>query len=154
MAPAGILLLIAVPLVTYWLYPPEVTASEEVPKWAAYEIGKLGPLSLREIAVAVLVMAALACWIFGGSYLNATPVALIVVVMMLVTGVFTWNDMLKDGPAWNTLVWFGTLVTLADGLNRVGFVKWLAELIGQHIAGFSPTAAMLILLTGMHRECD
>jgi L-tartrate/succinate antiporter len=146
-APAGILLLIAVPLLAYWLYPPEVTASEEVPKWAAYEIGKLGPLSLREITVAVLVVMALALWIFGSSYLNATTVALIVVVMMLVTSVFTWDDMLKDLPAWNTLVWFGTLVTLADGLNRVGFVKWLAELIGHHIAGFSPIVAMLVLVT-------
>jgi L-tartrate/succinate antiporter len=37
-------------------------------------------------------------------------------------------------------------VTLADGLNRVGFVKWFAELIGQHITGFPPTAAMLVLI--------
>jgi L-tartrate/succinate antiporter len=145
-APAGILLLLAVPLLTYWLYRPEVTASDEVPKWAAEEIKKLGPLSGRELTVAVLVVMALALWVFGASYVNPTTVALIVIALMLVTRVFSWDDMLKDLPAWNTLIWFGTLVTLADGLNRVGFVKWLAELIGHQIVGLSPTLAMLALV--------
>ena len=38
--------------------------------------------------------------------------------------------MLRNVPAWDTLAWFATLVAFAGGLNRVGFVKWLAELIG------------------------
>ena len=33
-APVGILLLLLVPLIAYWLYPPEVKEGEEVPKWA------------------------------------------------------------------------------------------------------------------------
>src|SRR5512137_1244502 len=33
-APVGIAMLILVPLVTYWVYPPEVKAGDEVPKWA------------------------------------------------------------------------------------------------------------------------
>jgi L-tartrate/succinate antiporter len=145
-APAGILLLVAVPLLTYWLYPPEVKVGDEIPKWAAQELGKLGALTAHEIIVAVLVVMALVLWIFGASYVNSTTVALIVVCLMLVTRVFTWEDMLKDVPAWNTLVWFATLVALADGLNRVGFVKWLAELIGHQIVGLSPVTAMLILV--------
>ena len=145
-APAGILLLIAVPLLTYWLYPPEVKVSDKIPHWAADELGKLGPLSLHEITVAVLVVLALALWIFGADYVNSTTVALIVVALMLVTKVFTWDDMLKDAPAWNTLAWFATLVALADGLNRVGFVKWFAELVGHQIVGLSTMTAMLVLV--------
>jgi di/tricarboxylate transporter len=49
-------------------------------------------------------------------------------------------------PAWNTLAWFATLVAHADGLNRVGFAKWLAELIGHRIVGLPAIAALLILL--------
>ncbi len=146
MAPAGVLLLVAVPLLAYWLYRPEITESEEVPKWAAYELGKLGPPSIHELIVAVLVTMALALWVFGAAYVNATAVAMIVISLMLVTRVFTWDDMLKYTSAWNTLAWFATLVTLADGLNRTGFVKWLAELIGHQIVGFSPFAAMLVLV--------
>jgi L-tartrate/succinate antiporter len=145
-APAGIVLLLAIPLLTYSIYPPEISVSDEVPKWASHELGKLGVLSRREITVAVLVVIALTMWIFGASLVNSTTVALIVVALMLVTRVFTWDDLLKDVSAWNTLVWFATLVALADGLNRVGFVKWFAELIGHHVAGLPPSAAMLVLV--------
>lgn len=145
-APVGIPLLIAVPLLTYWLYPPAIKHSEEVPKWADRELAKLGKMSAREITVAVLVTIALALWIFGASYVNATTVALIVVAMMLMTRVFTWDDIIKNSAAWNTLVWFATLVTLADGLSRVGFVKWFATMVAGHLAGISPIVAMVALI--------
>ena len=58
----------------------------------------------------------------------------------------TWDDITKNFNAWNTLAWFATLVALADGLNRVGFVKWFANLVSSHMVGFSPVTAMIVLL--------
>lgn len=145
-APVGILLLIAVPLLTYWLYPPGIKRSEEVPKWADRELAKMGAMSAREITVAVLVAVALALWIFGARYVNATTVALIVVAALLTTRVFSWDDILQNRSAWNTLVWFATLVTLADGLSRVGFVKWFAETFAGQLSGVSPMVAMVTLI--------
>jgi len=145
-APVGIVLLIAIPLLTYWLYPPDIKESNEVPVWAGQELAKLGHLSSKEITLAVLVMIALALWIFGGAYINATSVALVVIALMLVTRVVTWDDIIKNSPAWNTLVWFATLVALADGLNKVGFVKWFAESVAHHMGGFAPTTAMVLLV--------
>src|SRR5205085_11336904 len=58
----------------------------------------------------------------------------------------TWDDILKNAAAWNTLIWFATLVTLADGLNRVGFVKWFAEAVAGQLGGVSPTIAMVTLI--------
>jgi L-tartrate/succinate antiporter len=49
-APAGILLLLSVPLITYWLYPPEIKEGTQVTEWAAKELDKLGGLSSHEIA--------------------------------------------------------------------------------------------------------
>ena len=146
MAPAGILLLLALPLLVYWIYPPGIKRSEEVRQWADRELTAMGPMSGREIIVAVLVTMALVLWIFGGRYVNATTVALIVIAMMLVTRVFTWEDLLKYSAAWNTLAWFATLVALADGLNRVGFVAWFAETLAGPLAGVSPIAAMVVLI--------
>jgi L-tartrate/succinate antiporter len=145
-APVGILLLIAIPLLTYWLYPPDIKESNEVPVWAGQELAKLGPLGSREITLAVLVLIALLLWIFGGAYINATTVALVVISLMLLTRVVTWDDVVKNSPAWNTLAWFATLVALADGLNRVGFVKWFAESVAHHMGGLAPTTAMVLLI--------
>jgi L-tartrate/succinate antiporter len=145
-APVGIPLLIAVPLLAYWLYPPEVKRGDEVPTWAGQELTKMGGLTGHEIGLAVLVLIALAGWIFGGNYLHATTTALVVISLMLIVGIVTWDDIVKNSAAWNTLAWFATLVALADGLNRVGFVKWFAGSIATHMGGFSPTVAIFILI--------
>jgi L-tartrate/succinate antiporter len=145
-APVGIALLILIPLITYWIYPPEVKQGEEVPAWATQELKKMGRLSNREMILAGLVILALALWIFGGDFINATTAALVVISLMLVLGVVTWDDIVKNSAAWNTLAWFATLVALADGLNRVGFVKWFAESIAGQMGGLSPFVAMIGLV--------
>jgi L-tartrate/succinate antiporter len=145
-APIGITLLILVPLLTYWLYPPEVKQGSEVPAWAATELQKMGRFSRREALLAVVVILALMLWIFGDKFINATTVALLVISLMLLSKVVTWDDVVKNASAWNTLAWFATLVALADGLNKVGFVKWFAESVAAHMSGFSPFTAMVVLV--------
>jgi L-tartrate/succinate antiporter len=145
-APIGVALLVLIPLVTYWVYPPEVKAGDEVPKWAGTELAKMGPLTVREIVLATLVLLALGLWVFGGDVINATTVALLVISLMLILKVVTWDDMVKNSAAWNTLAWFATLVALADGLSKVGFVKWFADAVGAQMSGFSPFAVMILLV--------
>jgi L-tartrate/succinate antiporter len=145
-APVGVALLIVTPLLVYWLYPPELKESMEVPRWAAVELDKMGRLTAREAKLAVLVAIALVLWIFGGDYVSATTAALIVIALMLLTKVVTWDDITANKAAWNTLVWFATLVALADGLTRVGFVKWFAETVATHMTGLAPSTAMVLLV--------
>jgi L-tartrate/succinate antiporter len=145
-APVGLLLLLAVPLLTYVLYPPEVKSGDEVPAWAAKELKTMGALSRREIELAALVLLALALWIFGSDIINATTVAIAVIAIMVIGRVVTWDEIVSNKQAWNTLVWFATLVALADGLAKVGFVKWFAESVGAQMAGVSPTVAMVGLV--------
>lgn len=145
-APVGILLFLAVPWLTYVLYPPTQKVSEDAPKWAAEELSKLGPITGRELTMAGLAVLALLGWIFAGDYLNATLVALIALTLMVLTGVISWDDLLGHKQAWNVLFWFATLVTLADGLARVGFLKWFATTSAAAMAGYSPTMIVMLLL--------
>ena len=145
-APVGAILFLLVPALAYVACPPQVKAGGEVPKWAANELAGLGALTRRELLLLALVLLALALWIFGGRFIDPTTAALTVICLMLVLGVISWQDMLANKQAWNTLAWFATLVVLAEGLSRVGFVKWFAGLVGAHVAGLSPLAAMLALV--------
>lgn len=145
-APAAILLLLLVPLLAYWLCPPEIKEGAEVSDWASKELVKLGGLTAREITLGVLVLFALVMWIFLGEQVNATTAALIVICLMLLTRVVTWDDITKNSAAWNTLAWFATLVALAGGLSQVGFVKWFAQGIAGQMTGFTPTKAIILLL--------
>jgi L-tartrate/succinate antiporter len=145
-APVGILLLLVLPLLVYLIYPPEVKEGHEVPQWAGAELDKMGPLTRREVGLSVLVLIALALWIFGGAWVDATTAALAVVSLMLIFGVVNWEDVLANKQAWNTLTWFATLVALADGLGRTGFVGWFAKALAAHLGGIAPTTAMIALV--------
>jgi L-tartrate/succinate antiporter len=145
-APAIIPLLVLIPLLAYWLYPPEVKHSAEVSKWAASRLEKLGSLSTSECILAAIVVVALVLWVVGGPFISATMVGFVAVSLMLITRVVTWADMVADKRAWTTLAWLGALIALCDGLNRVGFIQWFADGIASHLKGFSPLLAMLILL--------
>ena len=155
--PVGIVLLLLVPIITYVIYPPEIKASKEVPVWASGELGKLGKITRHEIVMIVLVLLAIFLWItgsnslfslpyFGTNFINATTVVLVIVALMLVTNVVTWEEILANKAAWNVLIWFATLVTLANGLNQVGFVKWFANLAAAPLKGLDPLMAMGLLV--------
>lgn len=141
-APVGILLFLAVPLLVYWLERPEITSSDDIPRWAKSELAKLGRFKTGEIILALSVVAALGLWIAGGTFIAATVVALVVVAVLLLTGVLKWNDVLGNKAAWGVLVWFGALVALADGLSKVGVLDWLAKAAAGHLAGL-PVVALL-----------
>jgi L-tartrate/succinate antiporter len=145
--PFALPLLLALPLLAYVLYPPEVKRSTEVAAWAHGELRKQGAISAREIILAVLVTGAIVLWVIGGDFVDATLTALVAVALMLVCGVVSWDDMAKNHSAWTTLMLLATLVTLADGLSRAGFVKWFAEFVAAHVGGFSPTLILVLLVT-------
>jgi L-tartrate/succinate antiporter len=144
--PACLLLLALVPLLTYWLEQPSVKGGSEVPAWAAAELASLGPLTRKEVLLLVYVGAALGLWIFGDAFISPTTVALLVISLMLITRVISWADMMQNKEAWNTYAWFATLVALADGLSRVGFIPWFATTVGAHLGGLSIIKALVALL--------
>jgi L-tartrate/succinate antiporter len=151
--PVGLVLLLTTPLLAYLLYPPELKRCPEVPAWARQELAAMGGLSQREITLIGLVLSALCLWIFGTSLLDPTTVALLVVCLLIVTRTITWSDVLEDKPAFNTLIWFGTLVALAGGLAQTGVVAWLAGMVGPALATLPPMwglVGLIVLFFALH----
>lgn len=153
LAPACIPLFLILPYLIYLIYPPEIKRSEDAPKWAAAELAKMGPISAKELTMAGLAIMALVLWIFGAKLFDATTVALIALSLMILTKVVSWEDIISHKTAWNVLCWFGTLVALADGLGKVGFLKWFAAIAAGAMSGFSVNAvvvAMVLLFFFIH----
>ena len=144
--PIGAPLLLVLPWLIYKIYPPEIRTSAEVPQWAAQELERLGPISRRELTMAGLVVVALGLWIFGGSLFDAALVALVAISLMVVCRVVSWDDILAHASAWNTLVWFATMINLADGLNKTGFIAWFGKNAAALLAGHSPMLVLVALV--------
>ncbi len=145
-APFGFVMLALLPLLVYWIYPPQIKQGEEVPKWAASQLHEMGPLSRNEILLAILVFTAILFWIFGGAVINATTVALVAVALMVVLGIVKWDDIAGNKTAWNTIVLLAFLVSLAEGLARTGFIRWFDDAVAAYMQGYSAIAAMYALV--------
>jgi L-tartrate/succinate antiporter len=146
-APFAIPLLLALPLLAYVIYPPTIKKSPNIPAWAAQQLHEMGPLKRGEIILGGLVLAAILLWVFGADYVDAAIVAFMVVSMMLICRVVAWDDMARNHSAWTTIALLATLVAMADGLARTGFIKWFAEFVAAHISGYPPMAVIVILIS-------
>jgi L-tartrate/succinate antiporter len=142
--PVGVLLFLALPALVYAIYPPGMKASEEVPAWAGRELARMGRMTAKELTMAAIAVLALGLWVFAGPWLDPTAAALVAVGLMLLTRVLDWSDVLADRDAWGMLVWFATLVTLADGLSRAGFLHWFAERTSGALSAI-PVAGIVLL---------
>ena len=157
-APLGVLLIVLVPLVSYVICRPEVKQSPEIVTWAATELKAMGPLSRNEWVMSGLVVLAMFLWItgsnpniklpfLGANYINATMVVLVIISLLLVTKVVEFGDIIAEKSAWEVFFYFTSLLTLASGLNEIGFIKWVAEGFARPLVGMSPTLALILLVT-------
>lgn len=120
--PVSVITFLLTPYLAYKIYPPEIKKAEDVATWAASELSKLGGITKKEIAMGLISLGGLVLWVGAKQFgVNATTTAIMVIIAMILTGILKWDDILSNKPAWNVLVWFGTLVTLAGGLNNTGF---------------------------------
>ena len=157
-APLGILLVLLVPLLSYVLCKPEIKKSPEIVAWAADQLKIKGPLSRSEWMMMGSVLLAMFLWITGGNknitvpflgsnYINATMVVLVVISLLLVTKVIDIADILAEKGAWEVFLFLSSLLTLASGLNEIGFIKWVAESFAAPLHGVSPTWALVALVS-------
>src|SRR5262245_1053649 len=113
----GLLCLVLMPLVIYLLSPPELKATPDAVTFARNELKTMGPLQAKErvmvgtFAMLLLLWADVPGAIFGSEFtLDATAVALLGLFVLLITGTLDWDDVLSEKSAWDTLIWFGSLV--------------------------------------------
>src|SRR5687767_1281653 len=94
----------------------------------------------------VLIASALALWIGATDYIDPALTAILIVLLMVVCGVVSWDDVIGQKQAWNVLIWFGTLVTLAGGLAETGFVAWVAKSLAPAFTGMSLSMAIAAIV--------
>lgn len=142
----GILSLIFMPLLVYKILPPEIKHTPDAPRIAKQKLAEMGKLTKEEWMMLGIFVLLLILWIFGSVLnLNATVAALVGVALLLILGVIHWHDVTKEDKAWDTFIWFATLITLASYLNKLGFTPWFSEQIVNWVEGLSWIAAFSIL---------
>ncbi|MBJ7554098.1 anion permease [Marinomonas spartinae] len=151
----GLVCIALVPLVVYAIYPPEVKSTPDARAFAKSKLSEMGVMSYGEkvmvavFALLLILWAGVPAMLFGSAFaVNTTAVAFLGLSVLLVTGVLSWDDVLKEKSAWDTVVWFSALVMMATFLNKLGLVHWFSTVVESNIEhlGFGWEISVLILV--------
>ena len=152
----GLAAIALMPLVLYFFYPPEVKETPNAAAFAKQKLAEQGPMSRGEkimlaiFAVLLTLWAGVPAMIFGkAAAVDPTTTAFIGLSLLLLTGVLTWDDILKEKSAWDTITWFAALVMMATFLNKLGLITWFSGMLSngiEHLGlGWMGASALLLL---------
>ena len=151
----GLIALIIMPLIMYWMYPPEVKETPNAAQFAKTKLKEMGSVNKNEIimlgvfGILLLLWAGIPAMIFGSAWaVDPTTTAFIGLALLLLTGVLTWEDILTQKSAWDTITWFAALVMMATYLNKLGLITWFSGVLETGIGhlGLSWMPACLLLM--------
>jgi divalent anion:Na+ symporter, DASS family len=153
----GLVALALMPLVIYLMYPPEIKSTPDAARFARAKLRELGPMSRDEkillgvFALLLFLWASVLERLVDPSWaVDPTTAAFIGLGVLLLSGVLSWDDLLKEKSAWDTIVWFSALVMMATYLNKLGLIGWLSKAIETGIGGLGfehwfPACSLLLL---------
>lgn len=143
-AAPGLVCLFIIPWLVHKMYPAKIGKIDNK-KIAAEGLQDLGPLSRKEMILIVLFILAVAGWATGTiTKIDATAVAIGFLASCLFTRIIKWENIVTNQGAWNTLIWYGGIIGLADGLAKVKFFDWMAKFLGDNL-NFSDCSPIVIL---------
>ena len=151
----GIVAMLLMPLVIYKLYPPEIKSTPSAENFAKENLEKMGVMKNNEKIMITIFIFLLLLWadipalLFGNAFkVDYTATAFIGLSLLLISGVLTWDDILSEKNAWDTVLWFAALIMMATFLDKLGIIKWFSTTIQTSISGMglSWMPAMIILV--------
>ena len=139
--------LVVVPFAVYRLCPPSVRDTRPAQQLAAERLRALGPIGRNERVTLAVFSTVLLLWL-SGEWHGASPTAIayLGLGLLLVTRVLDWQDFLTEKGAWDALMWFGGMMTLAGQLDKAGLPKVFAGAAASLVGGWPWWWALAALL--------
>lgn len=142
----ALIALFFVPIALYFIVQPEIKETPEASLFAREQLRLMGRMSRDEFIMVFIFGALLLLWIFGTVLnLHTTTTALIGLCALIITGVFSWDDIKSEKAAWDTLIWLSALLMMTEFLHKLGFTTWFGSLIGESL-GFMNTMHWIVIL--------
>jgi len=142
----AIINLILLPFLTSFLIKPEHFNNEEIVARAKESLIEMGSFSRNEIIMLLTFILMLTLWIFGEKIgIDATTAGLIGFLILVITNAITWDEVVSEKAAWETMIWFAILVMLAGALDNLGVDDWLEHNV-KHFLGDLKGLSLIVAL--------
>jgi DASS family divalent anion:Na+ symporter len=142
----GMISLLTLPLLIYKLYPPEIKKTPMAKEFAKERLKERGGILQSEWLMIFAFIFMVTLWMLAPVLnINTTVTALMGLTFLVLSGVLSWDDVLNEKGAWDTLIWFASLATLAATLNKFGFMTWFSGNMAVYVEGMSWYGGFLLI---------
>ena len=129
-----------------WLAPPQIKDTTVAYEKAKTDLTSMGGWSRGEKVMGLVFILLIVLWSTKALHgLHTTLVAWIGVCVLLLSNTEKWSDMIGNSKAWDTLIWLGGLLTMANMLKTYGFIGWFADNVGLMIQGIDGMSVAIVL---------
>lgn len=143
----GLVSLLFVPVILDKIAPPEIRDTSGAVIHAKQELAKLGHMKQAERLMAVGFVILMGLWVSGPLIgVSSVLAALIGVIFLLITNVVSWEQLIKLHNAFETFIWFGALLALAEALSDSGFTKWFGQLMANQMSSLPTSIGVALLI--------
>lgn len=143
--------LIVVPLVLYFVCPPEVKHLENVKQMSEERLAELGPLKKSEKIMIGILIVAVSLWIFGPEFnLPAVIVAVLALILLMGTGIVDFKEFCGQEEVWDIFIWLGGFMMMSSQLNELGVIPWVSTVVQNNIHGMPWIVGLVIVCLVMY----
>ncbi|MEL6255263.1 MAG: DASS family sodium-coupled anion symporter [Bacteroidota bacterium] len=142
----GICSLLLLPLLIYQFAPPSIDESPQAQESAEKQLKEKGPMQGGERIMMYVLIGLFLLW--GSQFLHGlstTLIAWIGVAILLLSNTQSWEDIIRNEKAWDTLFWLGGLLTMASMLSKYGFIQWFVDQSQLLVSGYSGIYILILL---------
>ncbi len=130
----GLIAMLLMPIIIYYISPIHIKNISNIPTITKNNIQNMKTINLQQLIMLFTFILVLLLWMFGNILgISPTLSALTGIVILLITKVLKWNDLIEEKTAWNTLIWFSILLMLADQMQEHNIINWLGNIITYYL---------------------
>lgn len=121
------------------------TKNKDAVKSAKASLQKLGPLTKKEAYLIVIFIGLISMWMLEQvTGINAAIVALVGMSALLITKIIDWQDIIEEKGAWDTMIWYGGLLMLADAISEAGSIQSLVSVTTELLADQNKVVVLVL----------
>lgn len=142
----GLASLALLPLFTFRIARPTVVDARAAQKKAKTDLDEMGNWTRNQKVMGAVFVMLLTLWSTKGIHgMGSGLVAWIGVCALFVSGTQPWKAMIGNAKAWDTLIWLGGLLTMANALKSEGVVGWFVEKMQGQVVGLGTITLVVVL---------
>ena len=148
------IILIQIPILSWVLwktFPPECSKLDTGIRRLKAQVTKSDTITPKKISALIIFFMVFLGWVIFSESIGLGIIALTGVVLYLVTGLVSWDDLHKH-VNWGVILLFGATISMGSQINHTGAAVWLANNViesGGELMSSCPmlTDSIVVLLT-------